>query len=212
MEHISLNILYSVDFEIERVSETLKRFEWYKTHGYSVKLPKVFNPSDYEKISREDIVTAVRDEYSEQKYLDSKEYLDHNWDKVSSRLINGAGILTHSLQGQYNVYFTRYGVGGSYRLPNEIVVNIQSKFEFGLLRTIVHEIVHLLIGDAISRYKVEHWAKERIVDLLIDRIIPEMSKVQTVPIDTQVVDKIFKDNYPNMDLVMKSVSEISTHP
>lgn len=97
MEHISLNILYSVDFEIERVSDTLKRFEWYKTHGYSVKLPKVFNLSDYEKISREDIVTAVRDEYNEQKYLDSKEYLDHNWDKVSSRLIKGAGILTRPL-------------------------------------------------------------------------------------------------------------------
>lgn len=212
MEHISLNILYSVDFEIERVSETLKRFEWYKTHGYSVKLPKVFNLSDYEKISREDIVTAVRDEYNEQIYLDSKEYLDHNWDNVSNRLVKGVEIPAHSLQGQYDVYFTRYGVGGSYRLPNEIVVNIQSKFEFGLLRTIVHEIVHLLIGDAVSRYKIEHWKKERIVDLLIDRIIPEMSKVQPVPIDTQVVDEIFKDNYPNMDLVMKLVSEIPRYP
>lgn len=210
MEHISLNILYSVDFEIERVAETLKRFEWYKTHGYSVKLPKVFNLSDYEKISREDIVMAVRDEYNEQKYLDSKEYLELNWSKVIDRLIKGAKTLSPPLQEQYDVRFTMYGVGGSYRLPNEIIVNIQSKFEFGLLRTVVHEIIHLLIGNAISRHKVEHWAKERIVDLLISRIIPEMAKIQQVPIDTQAVDEIFEKNYPDIDLIVKLVSEITS--
>lgn len=207
MNHILLRIIYSIDFEIERVSETLKRFEWYKTHGYSVKLPKSLDLSDHEKISREDIEKAVREEYDEKKYLESKEYLENNWGKVSSKLIKGGETLLFPFQEQYDVCFTMYGVGGSYRLPNKIIVNIQSKFEFGLLRTIVHEIIHLLIGDAISRHKVEHWAKERIVDLLISRVIPEMSKIQQVPIDTRAVDEIFKNNYPDINLVVKLVSE-----
>ena len=33
---------------------------------------------------------------------------------------------------------------------------------------IVHEIIHLLIESKIKKYKIQHWEKERIVDLILN--------------------------------------------
>ncbi len=63
------------------------------------------------------------------------------------------------------VYLTNYGVGGSYNLPNIIILNINNKKGF---KTIIHEIIHLLIETWIQEYKVQHWEKERIVDLVLN--------------------------------------------
>lgn len=35
-------------------------------------------------------------------------------------------------------------------------------------KTIVHEIVHLLIENQIQKHKIQHWEKERIVDLILN--------------------------------------------
>ena len=66
---MKLNILYSKDFEVERVVDTLKRIDWYKTNGYTVQLPEGLDVSDPSIVTREDIEIAVSKEYDEQNYV-----------------------------------------------------------------------------------------------------------------------------------------------
>ena len=56
-------------------------------------------------------------------------------------------------------------MGGSYKLPNLVIYNINNKKGF---KTIVHEIIHLLIENQIQEFKIQHWEKERIVDLILN--------------------------------------------
>src|SRR3989339_173648 len=134
---MKFNIYYSIDFDVDRVLETINKFEWFKSNNYSVILPKYLDLSDIKKITKEDVKKVILKEYNEQDYLKQKEYLENNVEKIKST--------TLVLSKDYNIYFTKYGVGGSYHLPNKIVININRCFEFGLLRTIIHEIIHLSI-------------------------------------------------------------------
>ena len=105
----------------------------------------------------------------------------------------------------YEIKLTKYGVGGSYNLPNTIIVNFQGKFGIGVSKTIIHEIVHLSIQELIEKYKVGHWEKERVVDLILLKIVPEIAKMQNISIDTKLVDEAFERYYPNLEEVIKNL-------
>ena len=63
------------------------------------------------------------------------------------------------------IRLTNYGVGGSYNLPSLVVLNINMKM---LVKTVVHEIIHLMIQDLIDKYEIKQWEKERVVDNILN--------------------------------------------
>jgi len=72
---------------------------------------------------------------------------------------------------KYEILLTLYGTGGSFNANTGTVIMLTRRD--GTFRrkrpheTIIHEIVHIGIHDIIvSRYKLEHWEKERLVDLI----------------------------------------------
>ena len=72
----------------------------------------------------------------------------------------------------------------------------------------MHEILHLTIHSLITKYNVSHWQKERIVDLLMMKIIPRLSKSQQIVIDIGEIDKIFDDNYPHVEDAIKKIGSL----
>jgi hypothetical protein len=94
------------------------------------------------------------------------------------------------------VYLTSYGAGGSYNPPNVIVFNINNK---GGLKTIIHEIIHLLIEDQVQKYKIQHWEKERIVDLIMNSKEFDFLKYNFWQRDyagaEKYIDKLFDDYF-----------------
>ncbi|HAT68063.1 MAG: hypothetical protein A2481_01215 [Candidatus Yonathbacteria bacterium RIFOXYC2_FULL_47_9] len=204
---MKLNILYSKDFEVERVVDTLKRIDWYKTNGYTVQLPEGLDVSDPSIVTREDIEIAVSKEYDEQNYIGSKKYIEDHWDDIGNELLKNIKNTSLATEEYYDIHITRYGVGGSYHLPNKIIINIQRMFEYGLLKTTAHESIHLAIQPLVEKYNVKHWVKERVVDLILEQLVPKVNSFQKMPIEIERTDEVFKEKYPNIDLILKSLGD-----
>ncbi len=202
---MKLNIHYSMDYEVERIGSTLRRLAWYQENGYKPILPESLDISDLPKITKEITMEAVSKEYNEQPYLEAKKYIEGHWSSVVEEFVKGVKSTDLVLHDEYEISLTRYGVGGSYWLPNEIKINIVKMYEVGLMKTIVHEATHLTIQKFIDRYKIEHWVKERIVDLLLEQFAPKLNEFQFMPIETQKIDETFKLHYPNVELILKSL-------
>lgn len=202
---MKLNILYSQELEVERILNTIKRLDWYKANGYTVQLPESLDVSDITNISPELIRVAISKDYNEQNYLVSQKYIEDHWGPVSDEFSKNIKNTSLLLQDVYDIQLTRYGVGGSYHTPNKIIINIQRMFEFGLLKTIAHESVHLSIQSMVEKYNIKQWPKERVVDLLLQEFAPKVNSFQKMSIDTTKIDEIFKKEYPNVDKILSSV-------
>lgn len=161
--------------------------------------------SNIDKITKEDIKEAVIKEYDEQNYFSSKKYIEDNWVNFDEAFVSSVLVTGLIVQDNYSIFLTRYGVGGSYNLPNTIIINIKRMFEFGLIMTIAHETTHLLIQPLVIKYNIDHWVKERIVDMLLEQFAKKLNKFQHIPIDTQKIDEVFNKNYPNVELILKSL-------
>src|SRR3989344_2438128 len=202
---IKTTFKYSKDNDVHRVKETLKDLVWFRNNHYTPILPAGFVlDMDPTTATDEEINTAVAREYKEADYLEAIKYInewDNNgiWDRIEiiSDKIVGANKFTSLL-----IYLTRYGTGASYWMPYRIITRITNiKVEF-LGKTIVHENVHLMIEDMIKEYKLTHWEKEHMVDLILDTEFNHKFKMQPVEIDTTKIDKLFRDLYPDVPQIL----------
>lgn len=201
---MKLNIKFSEDYEIYRVKSTLGKIDWYKKQGYLINLPKLENdnPSDT------DIEEAVKAEYNKNDFLVYSSYLENNWGAYSEALSKELSALAGVERlDEYNVNLTKYGTGGSYGQPNTVIINISQRKETDLLTTLAHEITHLSIEKLIAEYGIEHWPKERVVDLILSKIFPADYKMQKLPISVEDIDHSFRDFYPNIIEVVKNISK-----
>lgn len=110
---------------------------------------------------------------------------------------------------QYNVNLTLYGPGGSYN-PQSGTILIQTYPNGGFkgnsnpTYTIIHEIVHIGIEEAIvTRYKLSHTQKERLVDIITKTLFADLLpnyQLQSFgdsTIDPFVANKMDIQNLPN---------------
>ncbi len=157
---MKLDIKYSQKFEIERVKNTLKKLNWFEEHGYRPWLPQKINQNNTE----DKIKTAVNKEYNEEDYKKVAIELFDSFGQIGGRFDQTLQEVFAVVPNKITVHITRYGAGGSYNLPNTIILNFQMS---DLLKTALHEIVHLIIEPFVQKYKIGHWEKERIVDLIL---------------------------------------------
>lgn len=203
---IKLLVKFSPEYEIERVKRTFGKLQWYKDNGYNPKFPEDLEIVPCSGISEDQIKKSVNAEYRESDFKIQEIYLLENWHSVIDEA--SAELAKTSLRpvDTYTIYLTKYGVGGSYHYPDSVVVNISFKYEIGLVRTIFHEIVHLMIEKWIFEYTVGHWQKERIVDLLMLKFVPKLARTQQIPTEiTDPVDRIFNEHYPDIEMIVKKV-------
>jgi hypothetical protein len=207
-----INIIYSKEFDIQRVVDTVKRIDWYVENGYnlrSLSFPKILDIEKIKDYSVKEIEESVLSEYNEDLYKDNKKFLIDNSDKIFQEIesaFSKSGLL---YKDEYNIYLTKYGIGGSYNLPNIVIINLNNSFNISMLRTIIHEIVHLAIEEDVTRYKIDQKQKERIVDLFFIKNFPRRIFMQKIysSINTEKIDQTFDDNFPNMESVIKKISE-----
>jgi len=156
-----LNIKYSKKLEEQRIEKTLERLSWYDKLGYRPRFPEKINPR---KDSLKKIKIALEDEFNEKDYKKTEKEILRNFSKVENFCNKLKNVCGKNAKKEYEIILTRYGVGGSYSLPNRIILNINSKSK---LNTILHEITHLMIEKYILKHNIEQNQKERIVDLIL---------------------------------------------
>jgi hypothetical protein len=158
---MKLKIKYGINFEIRRTKNTLTKLDWYLSQGYEVKLPKNISKG----ISLKSIKEQIEKEYREEDYKIIKNKILSDFLMVEKQFSKKLKeIFNIKIPSIFFIYLTKYGVGGSYDLPNIIFLNINNKRGF---KTIAHEIVHIIIEPWIQKYEIRYQEKERIVDLIL---------------------------------------------
>ncbi len=197
-----LTISYSVGQEIQRVQSTLKKLSWYEEHGYRPHLPGGIMASSKEA----DVIEAVQREYSETDYVGSAARLLDEWKSLPDGFEKMRKEPSLHLADKYEIVLTKYGVGGSYNPElNQVIIKINTTAQVSRIAVVVHEIVHMCIQQLIDHYHVEHWRKERLVDLLMERYFPGIKKPQDIKEDVSVVDQAFEKYFPNIEQVAQSI-------
>ena len=202
---IKLNINYSKEFEQKRIKDTIRKLDWYKINGYSwdlLSFPKACSISELTKLSDDDLLKLIAAEYNENKFVSASESLLQTFNIHSDNLEQFIIQLDLPVIPELNVFLTGYGISGSYSPPNSIITNIERRFGIGLLKTVLHEAIHLHIQDLIIRHKIGQWAKEKLVDLLFEQAFPDICRKQNIPIDTKMIEEIFAIYYPNIKKII----------
>lgn len=202
---INIHTTYSIEYEVLRIQNTLEKLDFYNKKGYSLTFPINLHMGGGDALTESHIKESVINEYDEAVYKKEEKYVEDNISTIQKVLQTYSTQTSIQLQGDYEVLLTRYGVGGSYALPNKILVNIQSCTGAKLLKTLIHEIIHLSIEEWIRACGIEHWKKERIVDLIFEKLSPEINIMQNLPIETREIDKVFNTNYPDIEKIIKNL-------
>ncbi|KKU50099.1 MAG: hypothetical protein UY47_C0004G0042 [Parcubacteria group bacterium GW2011_GWB1_49_7] len=206
---MEVEIFFDIEKEIERVADTLKRLPWYREQGYTsfhTNLPKQLT----EQSNRAEIASAISAEFNEEKYRDYSEHIQKVWSEISQNLIKLKEIADFKLLQKYTIILTKYGSGGSYNSKQGVViVNINFRSKEQIAGTITHEIIHIGIQHLVDQYKIKHWYKERLVDLICHHYFSDLRKMQDIKEDVSVVDKALEAYFPDIEAITKEIWEIS---
>lgn len=193
----------SVPDEIIRITNTLKKLEWYRENNYKINFPKEL---DLENATEETIQQAISSDFDISFYEKYQSELEKSWIELGEEFIKKLRTLGLPVQNNYLITLTRYGVGGSYGLPNRICLNIDYGYH-NIIETILHEIIHLTIENLIKEYNIDHWTKERLVNLIYNRFYPEKASLQTDPKDKEKVQEAFDKYFPDIKKVIIELSK-----
>jgi hypothetical protein len=199
---MELKYIFSERNEIERIQSTIKKIAWYREQNYKLVFPNNIKDLPDDMVTDELVKQGVREEFEEERYEEIAKEIENKWSAIKDEYQKNLKKLGLPLQDVYLIYFTKYGVGGSYNLPNKIILNVSGKRD--KLSIITHEIVHLAIEALIEKYKIDHWTKERIVDLIHNRFRNE-NELQRDPENSQEIQQIFEKYFPD---ITKVISEI----
>jgi len=206
---ITLSFTYSKEFEVKRIQNTIKRLDWYFENGYSIdslSFPENIDIKVLRAIPEGELLKIIETEYDEAKFISDVASIQQMYNEYETRLEGFIKSLDLPVLSDIKVFLTRYGIGGSYSLPNEVIINISKFFSVGLVRALLHEILHLHIQHMINQYKIGQWEKEAIVNLMFEKAFPEIYKKNNSPIDTTTINKIFEENFPNIEKIISLVS------
>ena len=205
---ILIKFQFNIESEVRRVERTLGISEWLTKNNYKFLLPNSIK--NFKDVKIETIRRSVEDEYDLKIYQTAESAILKSWEKYSGSMKK----INQKMDGSYmldeiTVVLTRYGTQGSYVSPNSAVINISNIPPESLIRTVIHESLHLMIEHLIKKYSVEHWVKERIVNLIMDLEYKSRFKIYSVPDWALATDTIFKEYYPDLSLLMGKASKIS---
>lgn len=204
-----LRVTYSIEQDIERVKYTLEKLPWYRERGYRLSLPVQLQRAidAGQAMSDEDIRDAITNEFDEGRYRKAADELRERWSQVEEAFRKELSTLGLYVPESFDVRLTVYGVGGSYDLPSSVLINIAS-VRRELIDTIRHEAVHLVIEPLIREFAIDHWTKERLVDLTMGKI-SGVRVLQTDPVRAVDVNHVFEEHYPDMRTVVATIASFS---
>lgn len=205
-----LKINFSKEDEVKRIKYTLGKLDWFIAQGYKINLPdKIKKIVDQGQVPTDDEISeSVSGEFNQKEYEEKIQDLIQKWEETKEDFLEKLATLDLPLQPEYRVSFTKYGVGGSYGLPNKIQINFDYSYARNTLATTFHEIIHLTIESLIKEYNINHWTKERLVDLIYSKFFPAEPRLQRNPEKSERVNEIFSQFFPNIERIVMEISKL----
>jgi len=152
---MKLVIKYGKRYDTNRIAFYLNEQDWYKSHKIRIILPEKLK-------TNEEIKDYIDKNFNEEEYKNIGDKILTSYNKISkifSQKIKSK--LNKNLPKELNVLLTKYGSGGSYIMPNSIVINIDYNIPF--MYTLKHEFLHLLFDEEIVKKNLSHEEKESFI-------------------------------------------------
>ena len=177
LKSMKIKFIYNVKTELNSVIDTYDDKELILKFGYKYFLPKGFSIEDN---NLDKLKSVIESEMNDSVIEGAKKNISDNWSLHQVELVKLLGKIKNDPPSEVKVVLTKYGTGGMYILPSTVVLNVYYKDYFD---GFVHELIHCLIEKPIiQKYKVNHQAKEGIVDWLflnnkvLKNMFPEYQK------------------------------------
>jgi hypothetical protein len=169
-----------------------KYMEWYRKNGYYENMilpasesflelertgPKEEDKEKYRKLFHE---IYIKPEFAEQANK-AMEFIKMNERKIQAAFSRLKGISGFELLPKYSVQFMSFGTAGGYGRDQETGIaalrsDMQNHTKTNYI-TAIHEFVHVGIEETIvKKYQLEHWEKERIVDLIMSKVLSDICR------------------------------------
>lgn len=209
----TIEIFSSVETEIKRLAYIMQKAKWYKIHHYRLSLPKGLTLDEIVSLSEKSLSQIVKREFVQNKSRTEKviEKIREGWLKTPESIFSELNKVA-TYPKKVRIILTRYGTGGSYHLPNIVVVNIAHTQNPKIISNIiVHELIHLAIEPLVKKHEVSHVAKELIVELLVNKFynnsVDEAAETKRKYESDPIIEKAFNLHYPNLDMVFQSIKK-----
>lgn len=160
---MKLKYLYSAELEAQRVKQTIGKSELFKKFNYKLFFPDGFNldSKDFANLN-----SQIEKEMIPDRIEEIKQEITDKWVKNSTYIDSLLGSVPYKIPDTLVISLTQYGVGGSYWLPNKVIVNINYTW-LDYFETIMHELIHLLIEKPlVQKYDLSHKSKEALIDYI----------------------------------------------
>lgn len=207
---IHINIKYSPEYDAIQVENALRNLEWFKKRypDFIINLPEALKDASGTDSSQESILNAVRSEFDPAYYQSIEKSFRDEWEGASGEVSRSLRSIFTEIPSEYNVIITRYGIGGSYNPPNLVILNCEIYSVSRLIGVLIHEIVHIYLEPLIVRYDVQHDTKERLVDLIISRVLPDYSHEEAYSEnESPSINTVFDKFYPDIEKIVSSINE-----
>ncbi len=152
---MDLKIKFGKRFEIDRIKSSLEKKDWYKSHNIGILLPGgVKTP--------EEVEDYVNKNFIEKDYKKEEDKILILYREINEKFTRAIkSHLKKELPKKLNIRLTKYGTGGSYSLPDSVIINISSRRP--LIYVLKHEILHLLFEREIISKNLSHEEKEEFI-------------------------------------------------
>lgn len=113
---------------------------------------------------------AIDSEYCRKEYLNFKKWLLPKWQKGERDFLKKIAYFFNLKDNRpFIINITNYGPLGFYDYDaKNIFINKNSKLD--IVKTIKHEIVHVMLQKYIDKFKIPHIQKEEMVNKLLEII------------------------------------------
>lgn len=136
----SMKISHNFFADLEIFLQTLKCKKWLDENSYIYGLfNSIFKSCKYKSIA---------------KQLNTKIELSDGFKKIADGRI------------KYEIYLTKFGTYGSYKLPNKIYLNVLRNSIDETFHTLLHEMIHLKVEGEVIKKNLSHKEKEALVENL----------------------------------------------
>lgn len=161
---VKITFNYSIERELKRVQDTIRRKDFFQENGYQPTLPEDVT---FENFNLARAKERIKNEFDESLANEVGKKLKTDWEKHRNKIESFVAHLPYKKPEELEVIFTRYGMGGSYNTPNVILINLRNTKN--PLFILVHELLHLIIEEpVVGKYQLSQSDKESLVDYLLN--------------------------------------------
>ena len=186
---MKINFIINKQTELENLLDEIDSRDKVLSYGLETILPEegVFveylKTKNTEKVER--YLTSV---FDAKKYEKTAGLVKEEWTKVKDDFLQNLVEKTKLDPAEkYDVQITMYGPGGSYQLPNRIILRAAKNSDVSdSADTIMHEIIHLLIEKIVKKNKLNHNGKENLVNIIIERVFSQQTSLKKENTEKQI--------------------------